>query len=188
MCGCERERETHTHTETETETERQRDRETERQRDRALEQARDEPIRHCGVQRQTWLPLCCCCVYQMRAVNTLESNPASLNVKKFDLQFDVDPLFKQVHHLSTLFLICVCVCLCLCVCVSVCLCVCVCVCVSVSVYVSVSVSVCLSLILLCFSQLPGRTISHLAHSRLFLPTPSARPLLPLTKGEHGACC
>ncbi|EGD76028.1 hypothetical protein PTSG_11637 [Salpingoeca rosetta] len=30
-----------------------------------------------------------------RAVNTLESNPASLNVKKFDLQFDVDPLFKQ---------------------------------------------------------------------------------------------
>eukprot|EP00043_Microstomoeca_roanoka_P013764 m.135289 g.135289 ORF g.135289 m.135289 type:complete len:723 (+) comp15844_c5_seq2:106-2274(+) len=30
-----------------------------------------------------------------RAVNTLENNPSALNVKKFDLQFDIDPLFKQ---------------------------------------------------------------------------------------------
>eukprot|EP00051_Salpingoeca_urceolata_P005019 m.69652 g.69652 ORF g.69652 m.69652 type:complete len:697 (-) comp14006_c0_seq1:222-2312(-) len=27
--------------------------------------------------------------------NTIENNPASLNVKKFDLEFDVDPLFRQ---------------------------------------------------------------------------------------------
>eukprot|EP00056_Hartaetosiga_gracilis_P010760 m.160293 g.160293 ORF g.160293 m.160293 type:complete len:759 (+) comp13383_c3_seq3:81-2357(+) len=31
-----------------------------------------------------------------RAVNTLESNPDSLIVKKLDLEFDVDPLFKQM--------------------------------------------------------------------------------------------
>ncbi len=31
-----------------------------------------------------------------RTVNTIERNPASLCVKKFDLEFDVDPLFKKV--------------------------------------------------------------------------------------------
>eukprot|EP00055_Hartaetosiga_balthica_P005590 m.16596 g.16596 ORF g.16596 m.16596 type:complete len:727 (-) comp4645_c1_seq1:161-2341(-) len=31
-----------------------------------------------------------------RAVNTLEANPDSLIVKKFDLEFDVDPMFKQM--------------------------------------------------------------------------------------------
>jgi hypothetical protein len=34
--------------------------------------------------------------WQNRNVNTIEANPLSLNVKKFDLAFDVDPLFKQV--------------------------------------------------------------------------------------------
>lgn len=31
-----------------------------------------------------------------RSVNTIEANPANLNVKKFDLEFDVDPLFHKV--------------------------------------------------------------------------------------------
>ncbi|EDQ86567.1 uncharacterized protein MONBRDRAFT_28164 [Monosiga brevicollis MX1] len=35
-----------------------------------------------------------------RATNTLEKNPQVLNVKKFDLAFDVDPLFK---HMSAAF-------------------------------------------------------------------------------------
>jgi hypothetical protein len=33
---------------------------------------------------------------QARNVNTIEANPLALNVKQFDLAFDVDPLFKQV--------------------------------------------------------------------------------------------
>jgi len=28
-------------------------------------------------------------------INTLEANPDSLDVKKFDLEFDVDPLFRK---------------------------------------------------------------------------------------------
>jgi hypothetical protein len=35
-----------------------------------------------------------------RTVNTIERNPASLCVKKFDLEFDVDPLFKKVMSVA----------------------------------------------------------------------------------------
>lgn len=34
-----------------------------------------------------------------RHVKTLETNAAALNVKKFDLEFDIDPLFKKVYLL-----------------------------------------------------------------------------------------
>jgi len=35
-------------------------------------------------------------------VNTLESNIDSLNIKKFDLEFTVDPLFKKKHQLHSM--------------------------------------------------------------------------------------
>lgn len=37
-----------------------------------------------------------------RSVNTIEANPSSLNVKKFDLEFDVDPLFRMVGPVRAL--------------------------------------------------------------------------------------
>ena len=37
-----------------------------------------------------------------RTVNTIERNPASLCVKKFDLELDVDPLFKKVMCVARL--------------------------------------------------------------------------------------
>ena len=35
-----------------------------------------------------------------RAIHTIETNMAVLNVKKFDLEFDIDPLFRKVICIS----------------------------------------------------------------------------------------
>jgi len=60
-----------------------------------------------------------------RSVNTIEANPSNLNVKKFDLEFDVDPLFHKVRGAlaelgdGNAFSLSVCVGACVCVCVGV---------------------------------------------------------------------
>lgn len=41
-----------------------------------------------------------------RSVNTIEVNPNNLNVKKFDLEFDVDPLFHKVGRLFACLFVC----------------------------------------------------------------------------------